>query len=70
MGSQAGTKGMLPQRAAGKSLMGTLIDLYKADLAFRGMVDFACHWFHYHDVPAPTADRRLVGRRRDTDAFR
>lgn len=32
---------MLSQKAARKSLMATLIDLYKSDLAFRGMVDFA-----------------------------
>jgi tetratricopeptide (TPR) repeat protein len=32
---------MLSQQAARKSLMGTLIDLYKSDLAFRGMTDFA-----------------------------
>jgi tetratricopeptide (TPR) repeat protein len=37
----APTKGMLSQQAARKSLMGTLIDLYKTDLAFRGMTDFA-----------------------------
>lgn len=34
-------KGMLSRQAARKSLMGTLVDLYKADLAFRGMTDFA-----------------------------
>ena len=37
----APTKGMLSKQAARKSLIGTLIDLYKADLAFRGMTDFA-----------------------------
>lgn len=41
MSSQSPTKGMLSQKAARKSLMATLIDLYKSDLAFRGMVDFA-----------------------------
>jgi tetratricopeptide (TPR) repeat protein len=39
--SQSPTKGMLSQKAARKSLMATLIDLYKSDLAFRGMLDFA-----------------------------
>jgi len=34
-------KGMLSRQAARKSLLGTLVDLYKADLAFRGMTDFA-----------------------------
>ncbi|WP_072368972.1 tetratricopeptide repeat protein [Hyphomicrobium sp. NDB2Meth4] len=37
----APTKGMLSKQAARKSLIGTLIDLYKGDLAFRGMTDFA-----------------------------
>lgn len=37
----AANKGMLSREAARKSLMGTLIDLYKSDLAFRGMTDFA-----------------------------
>ena len=41
MSNQSPTKGMLSQKAARKSLMATLIDLYKSDLAFRGMVDFA-----------------------------
>lgn len=37
----APSKGMLSRQAARKSLMGTLVDLYKSDLAFRGMTDFA-----------------------------
>ena len=37
----AANKGMLSREAVRKSLMGTLIDLYKTDLAFRGMTDFA-----------------------------
>lgn len=74
------TKGMLSQRAARKSLMGTLVDLYKTDLAFRGMTDFAVigfvtmmflhppsaiRWSRWDDVkPAPGQD--VVEPRDDT----
>lgn len=34
-------KGMLSTEAARKSFFATVVDLYKSDLAFRGMVDFA-----------------------------
>ncbi len=41
MTTSSGTKGMLSTEAARKSVLATLVDLYKSDLAFRGMLDFA-----------------------------
>ncbi len=37
----SGAKGMLSKEAARKSVFANLVDLYKSDLAFRGMTDFA-----------------------------
>lgn len=39
--ANAGAKGMLSKEAARKSFFANLVDLYKSDLAFRGMTDFA-----------------------------
>ncbi len=36
-----GAKGMLSKEAAHKSVFANMVDLYKSDLAFRGMMDFA-----------------------------
>ncbi len=39
--ANSGAKGMLSKEAARKSVFANLVDLYKSDLAFRGMTDFA-----------------------------
>lgn len=41
MSNATGSKGMLATEARRRSVFGTLVDLYKSDLAFRGMTDFA-----------------------------
>ena len=41
MTTSSQTKGMLSTEAGRKSFFATLVDLYKSDLAFRGMTDFA-----------------------------
>ncbi len=39
--TSSGAKGMLSKEAARKSVFANMVDLYKSDLAFRGMMDFA-----------------------------
>jgi len=41
MTPSSGQKGMLSTQAGRKTFFATLVDLYKSDLAFRGMTDFA-----------------------------